>query len=257
VKSIVLLLFVSTVITNGIAMQEQSDTKNKHVLCKKRKQPEPTCLSENTAPPTPPFEVPFQLPILHGLFCFQYEKSQYTNSSVCVLEYQLFVRNQDGITYTSRNFVTLTLKNLHAPYITITVNSNSQNQEAAHHLENHTWNTSVARRDNTLFEIITKELKKEFYILRCISFIQPDKPLICWNPKGCVLQNSFHLTNKTLILQPSLVLLKCGHYFHQKCLPVNFRETVDGCPVCKTLIKDADDFFVCDTTLPKITITAL
>ncbi len=213
--------------------------------------------SKKRKQPTGASDIPFQIPILNGSFCFQFEKSEYTNPSICVLEYQLFIRHQDGRTYTSKNFITLTLKNLNSPYINITVNSQSQDQSAAHSLENHTWNARAARRDNTFFEIITKELIKEFYILRCVSFIQPDKPLTCCNPKGCMLHNFFHLNNRELILQPSLVLLKCGHFFHQKCLPVDFRETVDGCPACKKLIENTDDFFTCNSTLPTITITEL
>lgn len=261
VKSIVSsLCFASVLITSGLAMlvkeempvSEINQTQNR----KKRKQPEPICLPENVSSIFAS-GIPLQLPILQGSFYFQHEKSTCTNSSTCVLEYQLFERNQDGRAYTSKNLITLTFKSLNAPCINITVNSQSQDREVLHSLENHTWKATAVRRDNTFFEIITKELNKEFYILRCVSLIEPDKPLTCWNPKGCVLQNSFHLNNNKLTLQPSLVLLKCGHYFHQQCLPLYFRKHVDGCPACGTLIENNDDFFTCDTTLPKITITEL
>jgi hypothetical protein len=258
--------------TNGIAMQANEENSTSATNCpkndKKRKQPEPTDLSENTQPIFAP-EIPVKVSILKGLFWVQYEKSKWTDPSICVITYQFFAGSE------LKNLITLTLKNLSSPSIIITVRSKSQDHKISHPLENHKWITHMKRldratgRDNNIFDIIMEVLSKEFYIhcwARIIQDyfdgakpIQNDKPLTCCNPE-CTERNSFNLGKKILTLQPSLVMLKCGHYFHRShdfyrgCSPVDFCETAGACSVCGTLIEDKTDFFVCTKKLPQITV---
>jgi hypothetical protein len=237
-------------------MNEEKSAFEKRI--KKRKQPEPFCLEEK-ATATSITSIPDLISFLHNSFYFKLEKSTIIPPSTWVLNYQFFVQNPDTITYTSKSVITLTIKNLGTLPIIITIRSTRLERDIAPSLENHEWGVLIRPQTYAdFFEIITEELNKEFYILRCISFIQAYKALNCWNPKGCRHNNSFHLKKQELILQPSLVILKCGHHFHQKCLPVKFRQDVGGCPICGTLIEtDADDYFMYEKPLPKITIINL
>jgi hypothetical protein len=252
--------------TNVIAMQvdkenSSSETNRPHVS-KKRKQPEPTDIPQPTdlAESPLPFgatSIPDKVPFLGNLYCFQLIESKWTNSSTFVVGYQLFGPNQDRTAYVPGNFITLTLKNLDQFPPSITLHCKRQDPNDLNLLENHEWD-ALPKTYDKFDEIITKELSKEFYILCCINPIETKKKLVCCNPKDDS-PNSYLLANKILTIHSLFVILKCGHYFHPRCLPKNFRKIQFICPVpdCKMLIESPDDFFIYDKTLPQIRINAL